>query len=132
MTVSRHGHLSAVRPYPVSVGIDGASLDRLLVESPPLSPEERQIDRDALLNEFGVRAESLVIGVDRLDYTKGILERLLAIEQLLEDHPWHRERMTLVQIAAPSRTHIPSYAALHKRVEEEVERIHRLYRTETW
>ncbi len=132
MTVSRHGHLSAVRPYPVSVGIDGASLDRLLVESPPLSPEERQIDRDALLNEFGVRAESLVIGVDRLDYTKGILERLLAIEQLLEDHPWHRERMTLVQIAAPSRTHIPSYAALHKRVEEEVERINRLYRTETW
>jgi trehalose 6-phosphate synthase len=132
MTVSRHGHLSAVRPYPVSVGIDGASMDRLLIESPPLSPEERQIDRDALLNEFGVRAESLVIGVDRLDYTKGILERLLAIEQLLEAHPWHRERMTLVQIAAPSRTHIPSYAALHRRVEEEVDRINRLYRTEWW
>ena len=73
-----------------------------------------------LLSEFGVRAESLAVGVDRLDYTKGIVERLLAIEQLLEDHPWHKERLTMVQIAAPSRTRIPSYVELRRRVVEEV------------
>ena len=56
-----------------------------------------------------------MLGVDRMDYTKGIVERLLAIEQLFEEHPWHRERMTMVQIAAPSRTRIPSYADLGRR-----------------
>ena len=59
-------------------------------------------------------AEMIAVGVDRLDYTKGIVERLLAIEELLVEHPWHRERLTMVQIAAPSRTRIPSYADLQK------------------
>ena len=79
-----------------------------------------------------MRAESLVLGVDRMDYTKGIVERLLAIEELLEAHPWHRERMTMVQIAAPSRTRIPSYAELGRQVEETVERINQRYQTAHW
>jgi len=73
-----------------------------------------------------------VLGVDRLDYTKGIVERLLAIEQLLEEHPWHLERLTMVQIAAPSRTRISSYAELRRRVEETVERINTRYQTAHW
>jgi len=72
------------------------------------------------------------LGVDRLDYTKGILERLLAVEQLIEDHPWYRERLTMVQIAAPSRTRIPSYADLKRRVEDEVRRINLRYQTAHW
>ena len=88
--------------------------------------------RRELLREFGVKAESLVLGVDRMDYTKGIVERLLAIEQLLEEHPWHRERMTMVQIAAPSRTRISSYANLGRQVEETVERINQRYQTAHW
>ena len=70
--------------------------------------EPRGGTQSACCSEFGVRAESLAVGVDRLDYTKGIVERLLALEQLLETHPWHRERLTMVQIAAPSRTRIPA------------------------
>ena len=85
-----------------------------------------------MLKEFGVKAESLVLGVDRMDYTKGIVERLLAIEQLLEEHPWHLERMTMVQIAAPSRMRISSYADLGRQVEETVERINGLYQTAHW
>ncbi len=54
--------------------------------------------------------ESLALGVDRLDYTKGIVERLMQLSSCFEDHPWYRERLTMVQIAAPSRTRIPSYA----------------------
>ena len=60
------------------------------------------------------------------------MERLLAIEELLEEHPWHRERMTMVQIAAPSRTRIPSYAELGRQVEETVERINQRYQTAHW
>jgi trehalose 6-phosphate synthase len=132
-TVLRNGHLSAVRPYPVSVAFDGSAwkADARLRE-----PEEEQeaiaAEREELLDEFGVRAESLVLGVDRLDYTKGIVERLLAIEQLLEEHPWHRERLTMAQIAAPSRTRISSYAELGRRVEETVERVNMKYQTAHW
>jgi alpha,alpha-trehalose-phosphate synthase [UDP-forming] len=130
-TVLRNGHWSVVRPYPVSVSFDGASqpitnLDRVAMS------EERSAERHKLLSEVGVRAECLALGVDRMDYTKGIVERLDAIEQLFEDHPWHRERLTMVQIAAPSRTRIPSYAELGRRIDATVERINSRYQTAHW
>ena len=115
MTVRRHGHLTTVRPYPVSVAFEGVPQIAAGADD-PLAEDHRAADRQTLLSEFGVRAESLALGVDRLDYTKGIVERLEAIEQLLEDHPWHRERLTVVQIAAPSRTRIQSYADLKTKV----------------
>ncbi len=133
MTVLRNGHQSTVRPYPVSVAFEGPLRE---VNSGALEQavEEREtaFARTELLREFGVKAESLVLGVDRMDYTKGIVERLLAIEQLLEAHPWHRERMTMVQIAAPSRTRIASYAELGRQVEQTVERINIRFETARW
>jgi len=74
----------------------------------------------------------MALGVDRLDYTKGIVERMLALERLLEVYPWYRERLTLVQIAAPSRTRIASYAELKDRIEQTTERINALYQTTHW
>jgi alpha,alpha-trehalose-phosphate synthase [UDP-forming] len=127
-TVSRHGHISSVRPYPISVAFDGRDSGSLHIDG----PGERESERNLLLREFGVRAESLAVGVDRLDYTKGIEERLLAFEQLIEEHPWHWERLTLVQIAAPSRTRIPAYDGLHRRVNDEVERINARFQTAHW
>ena len=136
MTVRRHGHVSTVRSYPVSVAFEGTARSGVEFDETETDAEaeaeERGVRRKELLGEFGVRAESVALGVDRLDYTKGIVERLLAIEQLLEDHPWHRERLTMVQIAAPSRTRIPSYAELSRRVEEAVERINQRYQTAHW
>ncbi len=132
MTVRRHGHVSAVRPYPVSVAFEGGPRTRKGPVDIELQKQERVVARNELLREFGVRAECLVLGVDRLDYTKGIVERLLAFEQLLEEHPWQRERLTMVQIAAPSRTRIASYADLRNSVEETVERINQRYQTAHW
>jgi trehalose 6-phosphate synthase len=122
MTASRNGHVTTVRPYPVSVALD--NIDPVISAKRPT--------RDDLLSEFGVHAESMVVGVDRLDYTKGIVERLVAIEKLLEVHPWHIERLTMVQIAAPSRTRIPSYLELQRRVVETVERINQRFQTAQW
>jgi trehalose 6-phosphate synthase len=99
------------------------------------NPDEepmRAAARNQLLREFNIRAESLAVGVDRLDYTKGIVQRLLALEHLLEVHPWHWERLTLVQIASPSRTRIPAYEELHRRVNEEVARINQRFQTGRW
>ncbi len=131
MTVLRNGHVTAVRPYPVSVAFGGGvqpipEMDRIAIE------EERVVERRKLLAEFGARAESLAVGVDRMDYTKGIVERLEAFEQLLEDHPWHQERLTMVQVAAPSRARIPSYVELRRRVETTAERINSRYQTAHW
>ena len=130
MTVLRNGHVSVVRPYPVSVAFDAS---HLAVQASRAEMElERAVERHKLLNEFGARAESLALGVDRLDYTKGIVERLEAIEQLLEVHPWHRERLTMVQIAAPSRTRIASYVELRHRVDDTVKRINMRFQTAHW
>ena len=131
MTVRRGGHITAVKPYPVSVAFSGgipSSLQAIVTET----NEDRAEERRALLSEFGVQAEMIAVGVDRLDYTKGIVERLLAIEELLVEHPWHKERLTMVQIAAPSRTRIPSYVELHRRVDEEVRRINHRFQTSRW
>ncbi|MGM0586174.1 MAG: alpha,alpha-trehalose-phosphate synthase (UDP-forming) [Pseudomonadota bacterium] len=62
-------------------------------------------------------AGALLIGVDRLDYTKGLVERFEAFERLLEDHPRFRERVTLLQIAAPSREGIAEYQAMQSELE---------------
>ncbi|HEU5351005.1 MAG TPA: trehalose-6-phosphate synthase [Terracidiphilus sp.] len=132
MNVRRHGHITAVRPYPVSVAFEGPASPVLAKEDDASAQAERVEERKRMLAEFGVRAECLVLGVDRLDYTKGIVERLLAVEELLEQHPWQRERMTMVQIAAPSRTRIPSYAELARQVEESVDRINQRYQTAHW
>jgi alpha,alpha-trehalose-phosphate synthase [UDP-forming] len=138
MTVGRLGHTSHVKPYPVSVAFAGSPRDEMeLAEAAEeaeaeANAEERAQQRAALLAEFGVRADCLLLGVDRLDYTKGIVERLLAVEQLLEDYPRYRGRLTMVQIAAPSRTRIRSYAELKTRVEETVERINQAFQTARW
>lgn len=122
MTARRDGHTTAVRPYPVSVALDGSKPDR----------KTARPSANDLLKEFGVRCETLIVGVDRMDYTKGIVERLNAVEQLLEEHPWYLERLTMAQIAAPSRSRIPSYVNLRLQVEETVERINQRYQTSRW
>jgi trehalose 6-phosphate synthase len=128
-TVSRHGHVTTVRPYPISVAFTGSAPRGVDDEADEAARESL---RNQLLKEFGVRAESLAVGVDRLDYTKGIVQRVLAFEHLLETHPWHRERLTLVQVASPSRTRIPAYEELHRRVNEEVARINQQFQTSRW
>lgn len=147
-TISRNGHRAAVRPYPISVAWDehetraigdmatnGAATgssraqERLNFANPlPFVVE----GSSALSNAGGSEGRSLVLGVDRMDYTKGIIERLLAFEHLLEEHASYRERVDFVQIASPSRTRIPVYAQLKVAVEETVERINRRYQTSRW
>jgi trehalose 6-phosphate synthase len=137
-SIRRHGHLSGVRPYPISVAWDQAAA---AVERRRTANRGTQDGHDgvALTNrELGLRREwgiddgFLVLGVDRMDYTKGIPERLLAFERLLEEHPWYKEQIVFVQIAAPSRTRIPAYARLGTEVQKLVERINQRYQTTRW
>ncbi|HYE95259.1 MAG TPA: trehalose-6-phosphate synthase [Rubricoccaceae bacterium] len=106
------------------IGIDVAEFEALgaAAETARLASVVRE--------EAGV--ERLIVGVDRLDYTKGLLSRLAAFERFLQEHPeWHR-RVTLFQVATPSRTGIPAYDQLKREVDETVGRINGQYAEGTW
>jgi len=72
------------------------------------------------------------IGIDRIDYTKGIPERLRALDQLLEQHPEYRERLVFVQTGVPSRTHVPQYQALESELDRLVESINWKWSSDSW
>jgi trehalose 6-phosphate synthase len=98
-----------VRPYPISIEWPVHWLEAV----PPVA-ESRKLVRQAL----GLADEALLcVGVDRLDYTKGLEERMAAVDQLLTRHAEFRGKFTLIQLAAPSRTKIQRYRELNERVE---------------
>jgi trehalose 6-phosphate synthase len=157
-SIRRNGHVSNVRPYPISVAWDetdtrssegdedavGRTRGNAVLQfaEPALFKKEEEsqpttqmaIGRESTLlrDELGIDGAQLLLGVDRMDYTKGIVERLLAIELLFQDHAWYREKLTFVQIASPSRTAIARYADLRIEVEGTVERINRTFQSAGW
>lgn len=88
--------------------------------------------RDVEAVRAGAGVEKLIVGVDRLDYTKGLLLRLDAFERFLETYPECKGRVTLFQVATPSRTGIPAYDRLKRDVEQTVGRINGLYAEGAW
>jgi trehalose 6-phosphate synthase len=123
-SVQQLNHQTAVRPFPISVDFADADVD------PPVESSYEQ--RAALLKALGVEAALMGVGVDRLDYTKGILERFLAIERFLEKYPNYQGVFTFVQIGAPSRTHIKRYHDLQTEVEAEADRINWRFQADRW
>jgi trehalose 6-phosphate synthase len=123
--VDRGGHRTLVRPFPISVAMPEAAS-----ESAP--PGSLYVERAALLKELGVTAAFMGIGVDRVDYTKGILERLRGVERFLEKYPAYQGKFTFVQVGAPSRTHIKRYHDLLAEVGAEADRINWRFRTTNW
>jgi trehalose 6-phosphate synthase len=123
--INREGHRTIVKPFPISVDFPDVQ---------PLQHEQDNtyLERGILLRELGVNALFLGVGVDRVDYTKGILERFLAIERMLENHPTYQGKFSFVQIGAPSRTHIKRYHDLLADVEAEAERINWRFQTSEW
>jgi alpha,alpha-trehalose-phosphate synthase [UDP-forming] len=122
----RQDHRTIVRPFPISVDFtdDDATNSN--------NPGFNYLERAALLRSLGVEATFMGIGVDRVDYTKGILERFLAIERFLEKYPRYQGKFTFVQIGAPSRTHIKRYHDLLAEVEAEAERINWRFQSGKW
>jgi alpha,alpha-trehalose-phosphate synthase [UDP-forming] len=122
--VNREEHRTTVMPFPISVEFEEPA--------PGREDNSSYEERAALLREMGLEATYLGVGVDRIDYTKGILERFLAVESLLEKHPFYRGKFTFIQIGAPSRTHIKRYHDLIAEVEAEVERINWKFAAGKW
>jgi trehalose 6-phosphate synthase len=123
--VNRQDHLTSVRPFPISVAFTGES-----AEPTPAKPPH--VERAEIFRQLGIEATFLGLGVDRVDYTKGIPERFRGIERFLEKCPSYRGKLTFVQIGAPSRTHIKRYQDLMTEVEAEADRINQRFKTSEW
>jgi trehalose 6-phosphate synthase len=124
MTVTTQGHVCRVAPYPISIEWP----PRWLQQLPDIATCR------TLVRERHRIGEAVVVGlgVERWDFTKGILERFQALEALLDKSPRHRGRISLLQIAAPSRSQLPAYQALQKQTYSEVERINAKFAEGEW
>jgi trehalose 6-phosphate synthase len=121
--VVRGGHSTVVKPFAISIDPD-------LWAPPPRF--DRQAEERELRAVLAIRDERIVFGVDRLDYTKGIPDRIRAFERLLTRHPEWRERVVFVQVGAPSRDQITRYKALGREVDELVADINARFATDGW
>lgn len=124
-TVRRNGRVTHVRPFPISV-----DCPEPVESSEPVLSQPMQ--RTAVAESLGLSITYLGVGVDRIDYTKGIVERFQGIERFLETWPEYVGHFTFVQIAAPSRSRIQRYQDLELAVDAEAKRINRRFETSTW
>ncbi len=106
------------------IGVDAQTFGKL-AEDPEVRAETASIRADA-------RGERILLGIDRLDYTKGIPRRLLAFERLLEHEPHWRGKVRLIQVAVPSRDKVPSYQEFRRNVHELVGRINGSFSSVNW
>ena len=124
--VKRSGQTTNVRPFPISVDFRETQAAAAEITA---SPYEL---RATLLKNLGIKASFLGVGVDRVDYTKGILERFRGVERFLEKYPTYVGKFTFVQIGAPSRTHIQRYHDFLDEVQAEANRINTRFQTPDW
>ncbi|MDX3968932.1 MAG: trehalose-6-phosphate synthase [Bradyrhizobium sp.] len=107
--VSLGGHETRIRPYPISIEWPPKELKQL----PPAAE-----CRSDIIKQFGLtEGTRLIVGVERFDYTKGILDRMRAVDALLSRNPAWRDRLAFIQVAAPTRSKLNAYAKLQAEAE---------------
>ncbi len=123
-SVTKQGHETLVRPYPISVDFEG--INRISSSEPVKKALED------LKEEYSLAGLNILLGLDRIDYTKGIPERLLAVGRLFEKYPELKEKVVFIQMGEISRIHIPKYKALNDEINALVEEINWRHSTDSW
>jgi len=123
-SVQKEGHTTMVKPFPISVDFQRPDKEAKALGQKP--------DLKAVLKEMGLKAELLGVGVDRIDYTKGMLERVKAVDRFLEKYPEYVRKFSFIQLGAPSRTHIPQYHKFLAELHAEVDRINWKFKAKDW
>jgi trehalose 6-phosphate synthase len=121
-SVKLEGHSTQVKPFPISIAFTPKDFDN---KSPKIKPSQ-------LLAPYGITAKHIGIGVDRVDYTKGLIEKFLAIERFLEKYPAYIGKFTFVQIGAPSRSELKTYSDIMNNIVHESERINLRFKSKKW
>jgi trehalose 6-phosphate synthase len=107
-SVTKGENTSVIRPYPISVDFEG--INRLA------SLAEQKDIMDYFREEYDLSGRKLLLSIDRIDYTKGIPERLKAIDRFLDKYPQFKEKFTFLQMGQMTRIHLPKYKALNDRI----------------
>ncbi len=123
--IERGGHSTLIRPFPISVSFEDLSSDMITFS------DIKEL-REMLLKEMNVHSKYIGVGVDRIDYTKGIPERFRTIERFFEKYPEYIGNFTFIELGAPSRIHIRRYRELITEVEEMVDRINWRFQSKVW
>jgi trehalose 6-phosphate synthase len=124
ITVTLRGHVCRVVSYPISIEWP----PRWLAQLPEVG-----LSRQAVRERHRIGADVAIgLGVERWDFTKGIVERFRALESLLEEDGSYRGKITLLQVAAPTRSKLPAYQALQEQTLSEVARINARFATASW
>jgi trehalose 6-phosphate synthase len=122
--ITRNGKNTMVRPFPISIDFEEHAAEAETAET------GRHMER--WRHELGLRDEFVGIGIDRIDYIKGIPERFRALDRLLTTYPDYRERLVFVQIGVPSRSRIREYKALEDEIEALSEEINWKWSVGSW
>lgn len=121
-SVVRVNKETAIRAFPISVnGYISGNVPKV---------ETRSVEK--IRKEFNLEDKIVALGVDRIDYTKGIIERILAIDRFLEKYPEYKNKFVFIQLAAPSRTHIKRYRELTGEIEELIDKKNWKYSDANW
>ncbi len=118
------GHATYVRAYPISVDFDEI---REIVSTP-----EQELTVAELINQVGLAGQKIIFGVDRIDYTKGIPERFLAIDRFFEKYPEFKGKAVFLQMGVVSRIHLNEYKKLNEELNILAEQINWKHSTGTW
>lgn len=120
----RGGRPTFVKPFPISIDPS--------LWTGPVKAADQAAEIKTVRQKLGLKNEKVMFGVDRLDYTKGIPDRLKAFGRMLDRYPEWRERVCMVQVGAPSREHLTRYQALMAEVESCVEAVNSRFKTDDW
>jgi trehalose 6-phosphate synthase len=122
--IVRNGKSTLVRPFPISIDFERHAAMALS------TPVEQEIKR--WRRQMRQRGDFVGIGLERIDYTKGIPERLRALDRLFDRYPAYRERLTFLQVGVPTRGHVPQYRMVDEEIDRLVEQINWRWGTERW
>jgi len=122
--IIRKGNTTIVEPFPISVDFDSISAE---ADTEAVKKEMANLTR-----EFNLEGKYLGVGMDRMDYTKGIPERLMALEKFLEDNPEYRGKVVFIQAGMPSRTQIDTYKDIGQKIDGLMDGINKKYGTDAW
>jgi alpha,alpha-trehalose-phosphate synthase [UDP-forming] len=124
LTVTYNNHVTYVRHFPISIDTQG------VIQA---SQKTKKFGKAFIKKNITARGyEHLSIGVERMDYTKGLPERIKAIDRFLEKYPEYQEKFVHVNILVPSRTLIKRYEELDREIDNLIENVNFKYATATW
>ena len=122
--ISYNNHKTAIKPFPISVDFDEFSS--------AVQEEGIRKETDKIKFSLGLQDEIIGIGLERFDYTKGLPDRLKAIDCFFQKYPEYLTKVVFIQAGVISRIQIEAYQALNREVDELVEKINWKYRSEHW